>query len=184
MAMRSKLSEPTPTPPKGQALNNIISIGRARKSADEDHDELLTANEARHELGVYEKKLYAWAAAGLVRAYRTRFTKYTLYSKADIARQTTRIVAGGSPEGEINEAKYFLGRKVKPGEEATGRANLFNMLVENIRLAAHAGDLALVDQLTAELTALASSGPPSNGGEEVNKTDSGEFGAFSAAEAA
>jgi hypothetical protein len=78
----SQLSELNEEGPKGQG-SNVLSIGRARRPDQEERAELITAADARR-LGVYEKKLYAWVAAGLVEAFRTRFTAYTLYSRSQI----------------------------------------------------------------------------------------------------
>lgn len=63
----------------------MLDIGKARRPAPEDHDDLVTATEAVELFdGLYERKLYAWVRAGLVKARRTRFTAYTLYSVSEI----------------------------------------------------------------------------------------------------
>lgn len=184
MAMRSRREESTPHSPHGQASSNIVSLRRVK--APTDFHRLMTATDAmRRWPEITEKYIYQWVGMGLVHPVKERHFGWTVYPEWELEsavdRMGVRIVAGGAPEGEINEAKYFLGRKVKPGEEAAGRTNLFNMLVENIRLAERAGDRALADQLTTELNALVSAGPPSNGGEEANKPGRGDFGAYSAA---
>jgi hypothetical protein len=69
----------------GQPSDNIVSLRRAQAPPVDQLEDLITSADAQRLFqGVTEKHLYKWVAEDLIRAYTTRFVKWTLYSRAEI----------------------------------------------------------------------------------------------------
>ena len=85
------MSDPRPTehranPRRAQdpisSPSNVLSLTRARKPGGEQHDDLITITEARRLFPrLTERHVYRWVATGELPAFKTRFTKYSLYPR-------------------------------------------------------------------------------------------------------